>query len=492
MITDHNPKFMMDIDEFYHNNSLNTLLQIDYNKIYFILTTAKASFDTSTEHISRFYPNPVEYYELLYEDKIDLNCIGQFFKGIDKIQHFVLQMRDESNKKDSSDSKLYTFYSRFCLSPVTPDMFKRLLYFIIFTNTVGFQEVKIIKSPEFYCFSVTNHHQKDDDFSSIEGESKFLFHGTKFFNIYSMMRNGIYSMSKTKFQSAGAAYGDGIYLSDRISTSMGYTDHRNPVILCYEVKNLKLKSPSIYVQEEKDVILRSIVWNPSGSDICTGENIILNMLNSRKVVKPHVTTAVVPEIHTVKISKSSGIILTVKNPAKEPTIPINTGAPKRVAKEINTIFDIVREGKEDSVIVRANFLNDNPRSPLLIECRIPKDTKLLTQGEKIGVTTIVFAVYVPDKYPIEKLGVRIVRPIFARHTGHIPEGGSLCLSTLYAGDWSPMLTIQSILTAILSLVSDDKLEKPAIIDSSRLDEEYTYAAYLNSYSFVAGAHSWHM
>src|SRR5437867_1840789 len=99
MISDFNPKFMIDIDEFFQNNSLTALLQIDHNKIYFILTTVKYSFNTIKSQPSRFYPNPIQYYELLYEEKLNNNHTEQFFNGIDNIKNFILQLRDEADKK---------------------------------------------------------------------------------------------------------------------------------------------------------------------------------------------------------------------------------------------------------------------------------------------------------------------------------------------------------------------------------------------------------
>ncbi|CAI5999775.1 unnamed protein product [Closterium sp. NIES-64] len=53
--------------------------------------------------------------------------------------------------------------------------------------------------------------------------SFFAFHGSSTFNWFSILRNGLRSMSNTGYMSTGAAYGSGIYLSPHFETSYGYS-----------------------------------------------------------------------------------------------------------------------------------------------------------------------------------------------------------------------------------------------------------------------------
>ena len=53
--------------------------------------------------------------------------------------------------------------------------------------------------------------------------STFAFHGSKFENWHSILRNGLYNASGTRHQLNGAAYGSGIYLSPVASVSFGYS-----------------------------------------------------------------------------------------------------------------------------------------------------------------------------------------------------------------------------------------------------------------------------
>ncbi|XP_024362076.1 uncharacterized protein [Physcomitrium patens] len=57
------------------------------------------------------------------------------------------------------------------------------------------------------------------------GGSYFAFHGSSGENWYSILRNGLRSMSYTPFMSCGAAHGAGIYLASDLSTSMKYAKY---------------------------------------------------------------------------------------------------------------------------------------------------------------------------------------------------------------------------------------------------------------------------
>ena len=53
--------------------------------------------------------------------------------------------------------------------------------------------------------------------------SEFAFHGSPFENWHSILRNGLYNASGTRFQLHGAAYGPGIYLSPSADMAFHYS-----------------------------------------------------------------------------------------------------------------------------------------------------------------------------------------------------------------------------------------------------------------------------
>lgn len=64
-----------------------------------------------------------------------------------------------------------------------------------------------------YSFEVESNFKKE----------YFLFHGTPLYSWYPIVKNGLKVMSGTEFQANGAVHGNGIYLSDQFSMSLGYS-----------------------------------------------------------------------------------------------------------------------------------------------------------------------------------------------------------------------------------------------------------------------------
>lgn len=76
-----------------------------------------------------------------------------------------------------------------------------------------------------YQFVVLHDTPEKEAYFSRQRElqgSFFAFHGSGAENWYSILRNGLRSMSNTSYMSTGAAYGEGIYLATDLATSMGY------------------------------------------------------------------------------------------------------------------------------------------------------------------------------------------------------------------------------------------------------------------------------
>ena len=91
--------------------------------------------------------------------------------------------------------------------------------------------------------------------------SFFLFHGTKLRNMYPIIRDGLKVMSGTVMQTAEQLYGQGIYMSNVLDTSIGYTNS-NYIFLCEVLgtPDMYKKMTDIYVvPNENDVVVRLVI-----------------------------------------------------------------------------------------------------------------------------------------------------------------------------------------------------------------------------------------
>lgn len=105
------------------------------------------------------------------------------------------------------------------------------------------------------------------------------WHGSGFGNWHSIMRLGLKNLSNTKWMSAGAAYGAGIYLSPNFGTSLGYSrgsggwtsselgQGLQAMALCELINDKKLPKPNPHyvIKNEEWVMTRFFFIFPSGS-----------------------------------------------------------------------------------------------------------------------------------------------------------------------------------------------------------------------------------
>jgi ubiquitin-protein ligase len=105
----------------------------------------------------------------------------------------------------------------------------------------------------------------------------YLYHGSPFHCWYSIIKNGLKVMSGTEFMTTGAAYGNGIYLSNQLAVSYGYAIPMAPfnytMIGLFQVTEDPqkfLKTTGIYVvPTEKILVLRTLI---KINKISTGHN----------------------------------------------------------------------------------------------------------------------------------------------------------------------------------------------------------------------------
>lgn len=103
-------------------------------------------------------------------------------------------------------------------------------------------------------------------------------------------------------------------------------------------------------------------------------------------------------------------------------------------------------------------------------------------------STIDLVMKFPPEYPFKPPFIRVVRPRFIMHTGHVTIGGSICTELLTDDGWKPVFDIESIVETIRNQITAD--ESGARIDMSRTDE-YTEREAIEAFQRVAAYHKQH-
>jgi len=87
------------------------------------------------------------------------------------------------------------------------------------------------------------------------------------------------------------------------------------------------------------------------------------------------------------------------------------------------------------------------------KCDLSKDLKgdFEKYSKKLGKKQeIVFEIFFTKDFPFYPPFIRVVRPRFAFHTGHITIGGSICMEALTPSGWTVARNLESLFIEIIS------------------------------------------
>ena len=137
-------------------------------------------------------------------------------------------------------------------------------YFSIYTMSIEIENTLMKKKDMHY--SILNINYSGLTENTFNNKENILFHGSSIHSWYMILKNGLINLSNTKLMANGAAYGQGIYLSNSLNFASGYsrmmTNYSRVVgvfLLNDDLKKYK-KAPSIYVVADcSKLILKSLI-----------------------------------------------------------------------------------------------------------------------------------------------------------------------------------------------------------------------------------------
>jgi len=308
----------------------------------------------------------------------------------------------------------------------------------------------------------------------------YLYHGSRYENWYSIMRNGIKIGSKSKYFLNGAAHGTGIYLSNDINMSLGYSqtyarytehntteDDRQMILAIFEVVDNPTwhKSGTIFVvDDENALVLRYLlvfkdVYNPKIPSLMNG---IFNAIN-------------------IKLN-NGGIKALEKEKQEMETKNITTIHNKRLMKEYQNIM----KQSQESLGFQIKLVEEDKLDKWMVYVSNPENPKLASQMHRLCIQAIEIEITFKQNYPIAPPFIRVVYPHFKFHSGHITVGGSLCMEMLTNQGWSPTFNVENVITQIKLAISEGGGE----IDEANYKKRYTMDEAVDAFKRVLASHGW--
>jgi ubiquitin-protein ligase len=281
---------------------------------------------------------------------------------------------------------------------------------------------------------------------NIDKESQFktdnpvyLFHGSNIANWHSILRNGIKNCSGTKLQVNGAAHGQGIYLSDSINMSFGYSTKgekklRDITILGIvqvlgDIESYRSKSPNILVvPDESKILLRYLLIKPKSETNFSLETISSYFRKKR----------------TAEINASSSAF--------------NSITIKRIIKECQDLEKYSAKSKRVIILPIGNDLRK--------VCKIAYTSKIDSKLD------LIFEINFYDNFPIDPPFVRLVDSLSC-DSSYIGENGIICIDSLTYKSWKAKIKMSSIVANLVEIFDN--------ITYSKTGTVYSYDNAYNSY-----------
>jgi ubiquitin-protein ligase len=326
------------------------------------------------------------------------------------------------------------------------------------------EKIKTKAKANIQVYKIIHPLDKEQEFEKLKQTTKetyFLFHGSRWQNWYSIMRNGLKNCSQSKLMTAGAAYGNGIYLSNNINTSYGYGVSYNTkstksqsIVGVFEIlgnSEQYKKASSIYVIEnDKILIQRYLLIINDSSDISRLDNIFI-------------TNTVLKQNKDIQVSSSKSI--------------------KRLHKEYKQI------SSNNTLGITISLDLENQENMYLWSAFITKyDEKYLLGQDmkKYNISQIELEISFPESYPFSPPFVRVVHPRFQHLSGHVTSDGALCMEILTPKGWAPACSLESLLVTIRSEI----LEGDGRLDQVNYNKKYDSKMAQDSFIRVAKGHGW--
>mmetsp|Transcript_95394 Transcript_95394/g.270015 ORF Transcript_95394/g.270015 Transcript_95394/m.270015 type:complete len:340 (-) Transcript_95394:105-1124(-) len=119
-------------------------------------------------------------------------------------------------------------------------------------------------------------------------------------------------------------------------------------------------------------------------------------------------------------------------------------------------------------------------------CELKKELRRFASQHATGAAAVVMDVSFPDSFPMQPPFIRVVRPRFQMHTGHITVGGSVCMQLLTPSGWLPSVSLENVFVSIRS----EMIEGDGRIDFASCHKDYSVSEAKEAFNRVARRYGW--
>ncbi|RMD43203.1 hypothetical protein DV735_g1893, partial [Chaetothyriales sp. CBS 134920] len=330
----------------------------------------------------------------------------------------------------------------------------------------------------------------------------FAWHGSALSNWHSIIRHGL------RFEEVlnGRAYGNGVYMSNQATTSVGYTGMGRGAI----PQRDSLKWPQSVLGVTSAVSLQEVV-NRTGAFVSASPHYVVantDWIQTRYLfIKSDLrhspaSTALVatfeqdPQHQCFNESKKP-IQIPFLDPPKDASVSA-TNALQRALKEAVKVQKTARLSRLGWYIHAGHISN---LYQWIVELHSFDEKLPLAQDmKKAGIQSITLEMRFTNEFPFAPPFIRVVQPRFlpfsAGGGGHVTEGGAICMELLTNTGWTAVTSIEMVLLQVRLAISDE--ERPARLSANAKarhrpgygGDSYGVGEAVAAYERACRAHGW--
>ncbi len=370
----------------------------------------------------------------------------------------------EMDQIELTDSMLHDMF----ISPYTYELLKFMFKNINMEFKYDSELVNLFKQSQNGIKVYKFHHSKESNPEFYKEENinniQYLFHGSNSKNWFSILFNGLKNYSGTSKMRNGNSYGNGIYLSNSIELSSGYSSN-------YLVTNKDKEYNKDYIK-----LFFAVFEVIDSKSFKKGRNVYV--VNNEQYVRIS---------HLIQIPyrfRKNDLIENYFTKSKTEMTKSFTNKKINIGnKRLMIEYSRIKKNEENN---KDFILHDTETltSWQIDIINIDNESLLFKDMQNININSITIEIKF-DLYPINPPFVRIIKPVFKRMTGHVTLGGSICYELLTNQGWSPAFSIESLIISIKSIISID-----GRLETNQSNSHYTINNALSSFNNVKKAHGW--
>ncbi|QYB17612.1 mono-ADP-ribosyltransferase protein [Pacmanvirus S19] len=286
-------------------------------------------------------------------------------------------------------------------------------------------------------FKIKHDPTVESNFNKSSSEFCYLFHGSSVENWHSIIRNGIFNASGTKLMTAGAAYGNGVYLSDNLAINSHYARGN--------LESAAVNVNSSQYMRRSDMIVAVFQVAGAKETYCKSIGIYVVPDSSKLLIRYLISVPITAELETLS-SELEQIYNRIHSSETKMVAKVSSRTRMRIDRDLKLAqklpgFDSITQINESEYSLSINARD----------------------------FTLCLCVKFTSEYPFESPTLYVLSPIVS--SPYVLCSGAISMMELLKKNWKPITSLNTIIEKIINnieFICDEMYDPVAALKEATL------------------------